>query len=330
MFHTLGRGPVGHHTADFGTVRYQLPQSANFITFYPKYVHLLKGSADFQAHQLPNNGLGYRIREEKIVACAQLIRAELVANPVRWMVARVEVSMRNFHTQRHQEFQDALSAASQILIDEVSQIDCKILTQAEMLANLDEIINLDPFVGENTYRMVLADNRRLATLHNQLGYWFAAWHRYLWDLAGFRADLVVSAAPMNIVEDGVAFFVPPVVPRVQHPEEVEAVQDYIYEVVNSGGTIKFTYMAPNIKNGRVSKKKHYETAADAVNAMMDMAATFGKHWREYASKKKASSSLGATTPATSKKKRTFAVPEDAVPRLLRSRVATSPSAHLEP
>jgi hypothetical protein len=323
MFHTLGRGPVGHHEADFGTVRYQLPGTCHFITFYPKYVHLLKGNADFQAHQLPSNGLGLCVRQEKIVACAKLVRAELVENPVRWMVARVEISIRNFRTQRHEELEDAYTAACDILIQETSRIDCKIVSQEEMLVNLDSIISTDPFVGENTYRMVLDDNRRLATLHNQIGYWFAVWSRYLWDLAGLRDNTFLSVAPMAVIEDGQAFFVPP--PRIRHHDEAESIRDYIFEVEDTANDcLKYTYMAPNVKNGQVSKKKHYGTAEEAVNAIMDMAATAGKHWRDYASKKKASSSVAelAPTPITSKKRTTcFPDSEDGSSRNLRSRGA---------
>jgi hypothetical protein len=126
---------------------------------------------------------------------------------------------------------------------------------------------------------------------------------------------------MAVVEDGEAFFVP--APRIRHPNE-EVIQDYIYEVATND-TIKFTYMAPNVKNDRVSKKKHYGTAEEAVNAMMDMAATFDKPWRDYASKKKASSSVAALapTPRTSKKRTTIPVPEDGSSRNLPSRAAAN-------
>jgi hypothetical protein len=278
MFDTLGRGLVHGHHGDFGTVRYQIPESANSITFYPKVVHLLKGESDFSAAYLPTTGQGMRNRLDNIRLTATRMKAELMANPGRWNSARVEVAIRGAPS-----FNRAWDLAGDILVKQIPTIDCKVVDQVQLHLMLDEVISTPAFVGDDHQALLVDDKRFIARLQNKIGFWFSYWNKLLPTFAGVQDSIL-----QHNTHDG--FVVPaPIAPPALSDEDW-IVDTYIYEVAPRPGSmhsVRYTYMAINDKNSRVSKKTQHATPRDAIDAMMENASKRGLPWQSYARAKKA-------------------------------------------
>jgi hypothetical protein len=287
MFDHLGRGMVHQYHADFGTVRYQIPETSSFITFYPKVVHLMKGETDFTASYLPTTGGGLRNRIESIKLTAGRMKAELEADAAQWSSARVEVTIRGAPS-----FERAWTQAQAIFGAQSPTIDCKVVLIEDIVTMLDGVILTPPHAGNDHDALLEADKYSVARLQNQIGLYFFYWAKYLPDYSGFN-----FAGLEHNVHDGFAVPVPPELPLVADQDFI--IETYIYEVAGRAGSmqpVRYTYMAQNDNNSRVSKKKLYSSPRDAIDALMENAARRGIPWTDYARPKKSAQQVCLLLP----------------------------------
>ena len=297
MWNRLGRGrvhptPATELEVDFGTVRYQVPGGPHLITFYCKAVQVLKGECDFDGKVFPQIGKTARERISAIKETAARFKCELEKNPARWQVARVEVTVKGAVSMAA-----AFTKAKAVLLEQLPLIDCIIVPLHDVVQQLQDVADAPDFVGTNA--AVISDRAKtnIAILQNKLGFWFRSMARHLPDFSRVGVGQYVGS------HDTRRGFIPPVpVVSDDDDDDWEDMDDYIFEVPPRKNAkvqvVRFTYMAPNVKNKKVSKKKLYTTAEEAKQALLVDAQERGFPWRDYAVPKK-----GTAKKVTAKKVR---------------------------
>ncbi len=281
IWHRLGRGHVvvsqnAVLEEDFGTVRYCIPHSPHQITFYCKAVQAIKVESSFDGSRMPNAGKTARDRINAIRVAAYRLRPLLVANPGRWQVARVEVTVKGAAT-----FNDALNTATKIMREHIPKINCHIVAADDLLQQLEEVANCEDYVGTNAAAISLEGKENIAVLSNKYGLWYAAFAKFLPDWSREGVGQLVGP-----VDTRNGFMQPLEQPDIEIDDEDALVDDYIYEfLARANAKVKhgtrFTYMAKNDNNNRVSKKSLFGTWLQAKMALMREALNRRQDWRTY-------------------------------------------------
>jgi len=134
LFDRIGRAMIGPAEKDFGTVRFIVPSTFHQITFYCKAIQALKVDSTFDAGQMPRTGKTARDRINAIKVSAEKVRLRFAADPERWMVARVEVTIRGVSS-----FSVALRKAKYIMRQQVPRIDVHVVPLNSLLEQLEAV-----------------------------------------------------------------------------------------------------------------------------------------------------------------------------------------------
>lgn len=310
IFDRLGRAMIGLAEEDFGTVRFVVPNTIHQITFYCKAIQALKVDGTFDAGQMPRTGKTARDRIDAIKISAETVRLHFEADPERWMVARVEVTIKGVSS-----FSVALRKAKDIMRQQVPRIDVHVVTLESLLEQLEAVELCPAYVGDNTPAISDATKVNIAVLQNKMGFWYKTFAGFLPDYS--RVGVGQIAGPLRLAQD-----------EMDEGDEEVNILDYIYDIPPKVGAkvqtgTRHTYMAPNEKNNRVSKKKHYNTVEEAKEALIQAASTREQHWSSYGVPKKGSgSSVFFEKGGVMRKSVTAKVVEKAPPLKKRKQIDT--------
>jgi hypothetical protein len=282
MFHKLGQKLLYQKLVNWGWVRYDLPRyfqdtaavrgtlPKNKVTAYPNFFHAVRNLTDFEFKEFPKTLRSKKIRVQKIRTLADELSDLLRSDSVPFVSAgRVEISLHGIDSKM-----DVMSDCKMIALNQFKRLHMKLVPIADILTELETLIDYPDPVGSDSTRLTPSDEAELAIISNMCGLWSFKFKKYLPQRLRYQEPEEDGEVPS---EDATLFS------KLSPEQKIEILTWYVGS--HSRSTTKFTFRTWNSKGGLMRKVKgppipngSFDSPEDAAEAILLLAQELEVDW----------------------------------------------------